>query len=333
MKLKVTYFQRKPHIGFNFSLEAIFVDLRKRLKDKIQYNVKVCSYYNAGFLSIILNVIEAFFRQNKGIKHITGEVHFLSLLMRSNKIVLTILDCGMMHRKKGISQLIVNLIYLKWPVKKATIITAISEETKKEIILFTGNSTADIRVIPVAIHRVFKPLSQEFNQVKPIILQIGTGANKNIFRLIQALEGLNCSLSIVGKLSQEHKEALEKYKIEYTNGVNLTQTQIIEQYKSCDILSFISTREGFGMPIVEANAVERVVITSKISSMPEIAGDAACFVDPFDIESIRNGFINIISDENYRNKLIENGRENKKRFDPEKIASQYLEIYQELNNN
>ena len=56
-----------------------------------------------------------------------------------------------------------------------------------------------------------------------------------------------------------------------------------------DILSFVSTYEGFGMPIVEANAIGRVVVTSNVLSMPEVAGNAAHLVDPFDVNSIREG--------------------------------------------
>jgi glycosyltransferase involved in cell wall biosynthesis len=84
------------------------------------------------------------------------------------------------------------------------------------------------------------------------------------------------------------------------------------------------------LPIIEANAIERVVVTSNISSMPEVAGDAACLVDPFDIQSIRNGIITVIENDGYRETLIQNGRKNKARFTAEHIANQYYDLYQQL---
>jgi glycosyltransferase involved in cell wall biosynthesis len=90
----------------------------------------------------------------------------------------------------------------------------------------------------------------------------------------------------------------------------------------------VSTFEGFGMPIVEANCVERVVLTSNISSMPEVAGNAACLVNPYAIEDIRAGFLKIIHDASYREQLIKNGRQNRQRFDESLIAASYYKLYQ-----
>lgn len=92
---------------------------------------------------------------------------------------------------------------------------------------------------------------------------------------------------------------LDKYHINYRWEVNLKNEQVVQKYINCDMLLFVSTLEGFGLPIVEANAIERPVITSNFSSMPEIAGEAAHLVDPFDANSIRSGVIRIIEDDRY----------------------------------
>jgi len=86
------------------------------------------------------------------------------------------------------------------------------------------------------------------------------------------------------------------------------------------------------MPILEAQAVGRPVITSNILSMPEVAGDAACLVDPFDVSAIREGILKIIQDGSYREELIRKGQMNIRRFDPEKIALQYLDLYKKVAN-
>ena len=101
-------------------------------------------------------------------------------------------------------------------------------------------------------------------------------------------------------------------------------------YANADALVFVSLVEGFGLPIVEAQATGRPVVTSNILSMPEVAGGAACLVDPFDVASIREGLLRIIGDSSYRDALVRRGHENVKRFHPASIAAEYVKLYEEL---
>lgn len=250
--------------------------------------------------------------------------------MNKDKVVLTVLDCGMMLRKKGLAKKIIKWLYFSVPVSRAKFITAISEETKKEIIEITRCDPDKIKVIPVAVSPIYQPYPKEFNTIKPSILHIGTGSNKNIFRLIEALNGIDCHLTIIGKLSPEHLEALKLNNIDYSNEYNIPNERLLEKYIECDILSFVSTFEGFGMPIIEANSVERVVITSNISSMPEVAGKSACLVDPYNVEEIRKAFLKVIRDPEYREHLVQKGRINKLRFNPDTIAEMYYDIYSKV---
>jgi glycosyltransferase involved in cell wall biosynthesis len=332
-KIRVNFFQRKPRKGFSFSVEFIFDDIRERLANKIEANTYISGHYNDGYYSKFVNIIEAAFRQGRDVNHITGEIHFLNLLMLKKRGILTILDCGMMNRKTGVAKKIIQWLYLVMPVKKAEIITAISETTKQEIITYTGCDPHNIRVIPVAINPIYQPDPKVFNKEKPVILHIGTGYNKNLSRMIEAIEGINCHLTIVGKLSDDHIKALKIFNIHYSNEYNIPDSRILEKYRECDILSFISTTEGFGMPIIEANAIERVVITSNISSMPEVAANAACLVDPYNIKDIRSGVMKVINDDSLRESLIDNGKINKLRFDGDKIANMYFELYNEIYNS
>jgi glycosyltransferase involved in cell wall biosynthesis len=133
----------------------------------------------------------------------------------------------------------------------------------------------------------------------------------------------------VGKLNETQRAKLEQHRIEYSFVYNISDEEMVRKYEECDVLVFPSLYEGFGMPIVEANAVGRPVLTSNLSSMPEVAGNAACLVDPLDIRSIRHGLLKIIRDDSYRNQLIANGFENRKRFEANEIARQYAALYLE----
>jgi glycosyltransferase involved in cell wall biosynthesis len=137
-------------------------------------------------------------------------------------------------------------------------------------------------------------------------------------------------LDLVGKLTLEHKKSLLDFRIEYRNFLNLSETEMINKYKESDLVTFVSTYEGFGMPILEANAVGRPVITGNVYSMPEVAGDAACIVDPFNVSAIKEGIVRIIEDLDYRTMLIENGENNLKRFKPKDIAKCYRDTYIEM---
>ena len=87
------------------------------------------------------------------------------------------------------------------------------------------------------------------------------------------------------------------------------------------------------MPILEAQTTGRVVLTSNRASMPEVGGNGAHYVDPYSVEEIREGIAKLVEDENYRNQLIEHGRQNATRFSPANIANQYMAIYDEIRSN
>ena len=72
------------------------------------------------------------------------------------------------------------------------------------------------------------------------------------------------------------------------------------------------------------------VVTSNLRPMNEVSGGAAVLVDPFDVESIRQGIIRVIEDEDFRRKIVSDGLENAKRFAPEKIAKRYQDLYEEM---
>ena len=93
---------------------------------------------------------------------------------------------------------------------------------------------------------------------------------------------------------------------------------------------FASLYEGFGIPILEAFACGTAVVTSNCSSMPEVAGDAALYVDPLSTESIAQAIIKVSNDEQLRQNLVTAGRERNKQFTWQRTAEEVVKIYGKL---
>ena len=102
------------------------------------------------------------------------------------------------------------------------------------------------------------------------------------------------------------------------------------QYADCDLVSFVSVGEGFGVPILEAQASGRPLITSDLSPMREVAGEGACLVDPSDVAAIRAGIRKIIDDADYRRQLVARGLKNAARYSPATVGGRYLELYRRM---
>lgn len=327
--MRVVFFHRKPRPNVNFSVENLFKQVRSALPSEVQWDVKEATYFSQGFFKRLYIAIEAAFRQ-KEINHITGDINFIALFLKRKRTVLTMLDMGLMNHPNRLARLFLKWFWIILPAKSSAIITTISEATKRELLKFADVDPARVKVVYVPISGLFAPDPKIFNKEFPTILQIGTKPNKNVTRLAQSLKGINCRLDIVGEVGPELARILDENGICYEASKNLSEQEVLERYKRADILSFVSTYEGFGMPIVEANAVGRVVVTSNLLSMPEVAGDAAHLVDPFDVTSIRTGILKVIHDDPYREALIMNGFENRKRFDVHHIALDYTRIYRAL---
>jgi glycosyltransferase involved in cell wall biosynthesis len=286
----------------------------------------VSSYFSNGILWRVRGMIEA--RRNAGdVTHVVGDVHYLTLALAGRSTVLTIHDCGFLSHPNPAARRVLKTLWLDLPVAHCAAVTAVSEATKREIVRATGCDPDKVTVIPTLIGGQFHRADKPFSSRSPQVLHIGLAPNKNFFNHVAALAGLNCRLRIIGKLERHHSAALEASGIDYRADYNLSDAEMQEAYASSDVLLFASTLEGFGMPILEAQTVGRPVITSNLSSMPEVAGSAACLVDPSSTASIRAGLQRVIGDPSFREAIVERGFDNVKRYSARTVAAQYAELY------
>ena len=328
--IRVSFYQRRARKYNNFSIENYFHAVRLGLPPGIIPRVVISKYESNGLFRRLYNSIEAISRQSD-VNHITGDVHYLTYFLKRKKTLLTVMDCGQLKVLKGLRLKLFRYFWFRLPASRSNYITTISTATKNDLLQYIDFDADKVIVIPVCIAAEFKRVEKSFNKQRPRILQVGVTPNKNLERLVQALENISCTLVIIGNVPQ-HVVDLAKEK-----GVELEMfdrplglTEVVEEYNKADVITLVSTLEGFGMPIVEGNTVGRVVITGNITSMPEVAGDAAHLVDPFSVEAMREGFEKILNDDAYRQQLIDRGYENCKRFSNEIIAAQFTEVYRAI---
>lgn len=323
--LNIVHFMRRPRQD-SFSIERLYEDIRGASPADCLFSTWTCAYFSQGIWGRLLDVWNASFAQ-RDVNHVTGDVHYLTYLLSHHKTVLTIHDLVMLSRLRGVRRWLLWLLWYWIPIRQSRAVIVISATTRDQLLASVRCNPDKIHVIHNPVSAEFKPMPLKFNAERPRILQVGTGLNKNLERVAEALSGVPCRLAIIGHLSPDQLNLLETLHVDYENHANLTRAQLLEQYQNADMLVFASTYEGFGLPIVEANAVGRPVITSNVFSMPEVAGNAACFVDPYSPAAIRAAVVRVTEDSEYRAALIEAGFRNVERFRLHTIAEQYAAIY------
>jgi len=311
-------------------------------------------FTSRGIFSILFNLI-FLTRFKKGLFHITGDVHYAILALPQDRTILTIHDLVFLHTYKGLRRRLLKWIFLDLPVKKAKYITTISEKSKHEILEYTNCDPQKILVIPNPVDlsfdnhstspaSVYQPLvgrqahlsqppQPSAGKLNPsTILFLGTKPNKNLEISIAALFGLDVHLRIIGELTQNQKEMLEKFRIQYSVDFSISPEQLAAEYTNADFILFPSTYEGFGLPVIEGFQAGRPVITSNISPMKEVAGDAALLADPTSIASIRENVIKLLTDQSLKTQLVADGKEKVKQYQPGFIAETYQKLWSKFKN-
>lgn len=329
MNFIISYIFRKPDPKYK-SIEGLFNHLEEIIGLRVKTK-KIILKFAGGSLSTIWNNLRSFKKEKNEVYHITGDIHYMALVTGRNS-VLTIHDVHSIIRGSFFRKIYLKLFWFWLPaliVKRITVISHFSKAELEKVIPFAKHK---VRVVYNPVNERFNFSQYHFNQTKPRVLLLGTKPNKNLERVLKALNGISCEVVIIGKLTLIQKNLINTYDIECFSKFDLSLDEIIEEYKNCDMMCFASIYEGFGMPIIEAQAIGRPVITSNFGAMKEVAEDSALLVDPFCVEEIKNGILELIENKKLRNNMVDKGLSNVRRFKANEIAEDYIEVYQEINN-
>ena len=244
----------------------------------------------------------------------------------------------------------------RFALKRADAILTDSESSKKDIQKYAGVRESKIHVVYLAAGEGFKKLEignwkleikKRYGLPERFLLYVGDVTwNKNLPRLIEAAKKTQIPLVMVGKslVSEDYdrnnpwnadlvkvQKAIDGQQSEVSSQIIrlgfVSAEELVQIYNLATVFAMPSLYEGFGLPILEAMACGCPVITSKEGSVPEVAVDAAFYVDACDVENIASGIKKVFSDEKLQQELSEKGLKNVEQFSWKKTAEKTLDVY------
>lgn len=316
-----------------FSIGKVFKPIEEEMRKYCEVDSLYLPVPNYKPLGLWKNIRAARAKIKSGhydVVHITGAEHYLLPFIRQCYTVVTVHDLGFFtNTRLNIRSLWKYMMWIR-TLKLANAVTFISDKSLSEARRFVKFAGGQAMIVYNPVGPEYHYVPKKFNADSPRVLHIGTKSNKNLNNTILALRGRKCHLRIIGELTEAQLNMLHIYKTNYSCAAGLTDEEIRQEYEQCDIVNFPSFYEGFGMPIIEGQAVGRPVITSNLSPMKEIAADTAVLVDPENIDSISNGYDELAL---HYDKLVEAGLKNVERFRLDDIVRQYHAIYQRISND
>lgn len=284
------------------------------------------------------------------------EPFFLSLpIFKKHKTIVTVHDLTPFVFPKEFPSGIKGKI--KWQIqkfalKKADKIITDSFSSKKDIVKYCSIQEEKIEVIYLAAGEEFKKvqssefraqsLRKKYGLPEKFALYVGDATwNKNLPRLIKAIQKINVPLVMVGKALADNnfdksnpwnKDISEVQKL-IDNDKNILilgfvpQEDLIMLYNISAVFVMPSLYEGFGLPILEAMSCGCPVVTTKEGSIKEIAGDAAFFIDAYTIDNIVLGIKKVFEDKSIQNMLSDKGLAQAKKFSWQKTAKETAQVY------
>ena len=247
---------------------------------------------------------------------------------------------------------LISMATWKWAIggmERADRIIAVSEHTARDITQHLKPKSSEITVIPNAVDRKFHCLDsdtieafrQQHNLTAECFYLLNVGSNnarKNVATVLKVLaqlkkQGLKVNFWKAGTgFDREQQAFIQTHNLEpnITYWGEPDDATLIKLYNTADVLVSPSLYEGFGMTILEAMACGTSVVTSKVSSLPEVAGDAAILTEPTDVAAITAAISRLQEDATWRQSLIERGLERVKQFSWAVTAEQVAQVYEQL---
>jgi glycosyltransferase involved in cell wall biosynthesis len=282
-----------------------------------------------------------------------GYAHAAALLPRE-RTVISCHDLTLLKAEEGLAGFTpgrAQLARFRWStsfLKHAARVICPSESTKQDVVQLRGVAPERISVVPYGVDAQFRPLGDDApGRLKAglpcaphhVILHVSTGdAYKNVsgtVRVLAALResGLDISLLRIGKaLTDDERGLAARLRVEahIVECGRVSDERLVELYNAADVLLFPSFYEGYGWPPLEAMACGTPVVTSDVSSLPEVAGGAALLVDPYDPDAIAAGIVRAVTDEALRADLVARGRARAQMFSWSQSVATIHSIYQQV---
>jgi glycosyltransferase involved in cell wall biosynthesis len=243
--------------------------------------------------------------------------------------------------------------YIKRTVQRAAMVIAISEHTKKDIVEYYSIPSHKICVVPLAVEERYSHhwhpsdvvnLRLKYGLPDPFFLYVGgIDPRKNIEIIFEAMKtlvatGQTCPLlAFAGRVADQR---------EYPNMIKTIRSLGIEHlvkflgyvpdedlpllYQSSAVFVYPSRYEGFGLPVLQAMAAGTPVITTKLSSIPEVAGDAALYINPDDPATLIQALQALQTNNDLRSSLIFSGKQQASKFSWKRTAKETVNVYREV---
>lgn len=308
-----------PHGIGRFSDEVLS---RLHHADILKQGPKPLSVKNFAWLSYQLH-------KNKDNYKVFYTPGFNPILYSSMPYVMTICDLIHLHipGKAALAKKIYYEKFIKPAVKRAFKIVTISDYSKKTILDWADIPEENVINVGCGISDRLNHQGTPFQPGYNYLFYVGnTKPHKNLSRLLESFAiakiDLATRLILTGNPTPALQEVIKKNKLETRvmwSGI-LSEIQLAEYYRGATSVLFPSLYEGFGLPILEAWACGTTALTSNVTSLPEVAADAAVIVDPYEVDSIANGIEKITNDKILRNTLIQKGFERVKLFSWDKTT-------------
>lgn len=235
-----------------------------------------------------------------------------------------------------------TLLLMRFALFRTKRIIVPSESTRKDVIRIASAKKGKVVVIPEAVDDYFVTSRERDVVVKAkyelphnyLFFNATLEPRKNIYRLLEAHQllkgkyGLEVTLVLAGKRGWNFDETvLNKKGVKWLGWV--PENALPSLYRLASLFVYPSLYEGFGLSVLKAFKMETPVLTSNVSSLPEVANGAAILVDPNNTEEIARQMAKILKDKSLAKEMIEKGREWVKNFTWEKAAHETLKVYYE----